>query len=98
MHDHKQDPRSYGDGYRAGYAQGINDGYLAAENAKGSATPAPAAEHAHWIKFDNGGNYSDRWQCSGCKRTARCESWGKKCEYERCPHCGAFMDGGAVHD
>lgn len=78
-------PAAFGDGYCAGYAQGIKDS-------------APLA-HAHWIKFDNGSEYSDRWQCSGCKRTARCETWGKKCEYERCPHCGAIMgDGGAEHD
>ena len=54
--------------------------------------------HAHWVKFgSSGSDYSDRWQCSGCNRTARADTWGLACEYERCPHCGAIMDesGGA---
>lgn len=52
----------------------------------------PERQHAHWVKFGNsGGDYSDRWQCSGCKQTARAETWGRVCEYERCPHCGAIM-------
>lgn len=49
--------------------------------------------HAHWVKFgSSGSDYTDRWQCSGCKQTARAETWGRVCEYERCPHCGAKMD------
>lgn len=51
--------------------------------------------HSHWVKFGGtGSEFSDRWQCARCKQTARAESWGKVCEYERCPHCGAIMDGG----
>lgn len=87
----RADPQAFGDGYRVGYAVGV-------ENALKEAAAEYKERHAHWIKFDNGGDYSDRWQCSECRRTARCETWGKKCEYERCPHCGAIMDGGAKHD
>lgn len=60
------------------------------------ATGAEPQPHARWVKFGGAGSeYSDRWQCDRCKQTARTESWGKVCEYERCPHCGAIMDGGA---
>lgn len=48
--------------------------------------------HALWLKLGNtGSEYTDRWQCSRCKQTARAETWGRVCEYERCPHCGAIM-------
>lgn len=51
------------------------------------------AIHAHWVKFGGAGmECSNRWQCSACKRTATAETYGKYCEYERCPHCGAIMD------
>lgn len=49
-------------------------------------------KHAHWIKFGGrGSEYSDRWQCSNCERTARSETWSKTCGYALCPHCGAWM-------
>ena len=72
--------RIWGDGYRAGYDRGWDNAF------------AETTKHAHWVKFgSSGSDYSDRWQCSGCKRTARAETWGLVCEYERCPHCGAIM-------
>lgn len=72
------DLKAWRDGYTAGFFAGKRD----------------AKHYAHWVKFgSSGSDYSDRWQCSSCKGTARAESWGKKCEYERCPHCGAKMDG-----
>ena len=79
--------KEWGDGYRAGYDRGW-------DNAVAEIGP----KHAFWLKFgSSGSDYSDRWQCSGCKRTARADTWGLACEYERCPHCGAIMDesGGA---
>lgn len=80
------DPRSFGDGYRAGYSAGV-------ETAVKEAAAEYRERHAHWVKFGSSGSeYSDRWQCSSCKGTARAENWGKKCGYERCPHCGAIMD------
>lgn len=73
--------RIWGDGYKAGYSRGVSDAF---EDSK--------EHHALWLKFGNtGSEYTDRWQCSGCKQTARAETWGRVCEYERCPHCGAIM-------
>jgi hypothetical protein len=43
---------------------------------------------------DTGSAYHDRWICTNCHRTCRSESWGTKCDYERCPHCGAIICGG----
>ena len=48
---------------------------------------------SYWIKFgDTGSDYTDRWQCKLCGKTCRAEDWGKKCDYEYCPHCGSRME------
>ena len=48
---------------------------------------------SYWVKFgDTGSDYTDRWLCKKCGNTCRTDSWGKKCEYEYCPHCGSKME------
>lgn len=54
----------------------------------------PIMPMSHWLPFgDTGSEYRDRWQCERCRKTCRTETWGKRCEYEFCPHCGAIMKG-----
>lgn len=50
---------------------------------------------AHWQKHDNG---NKPWTCSACGSGCLLNYESDWCLSERCPHCGAKMNGGTEKD
>lgn len=55
--------------------------------------------HGEWIKVNpESRGYAEFFRCSNCLSNIQMSYWGKECEYDYCPNCGADMRGGAGND
>lgn len=48
--------------------------------------------HGKWIKINpESRGYAEFFRCSNCLSNVQLSYWGKECEYDYCPNCGADM-------
>lgn len=66
--------------------------YGFAEGLKRAREKYEGRPHGKWIKINpESRGYAEFFRCSNCLSNVQLSYWGKECEYDYCPNCGADM-------